>query len=189
MDNYTEKLKKAGLLIPELIPEVKIENAKKTFMDALMYFLSLQKKEMTYFDEYDKIVDWLSDNKNKGLILMGSCGVGKSFISRFVLPAIMFEKKKIILRVYDKININIDDILTKKYAVLDDIGTEEVSNTFGNKRLALAEIVDEAEKKGNLLIISTNLNAEQIKEKYGLRVYDRLLAICDSVAFNSKSLR
>jgi len=189
MKNYIKKLKEVGLLVPELIPEVKIENAKEVFTNALKYFLSVENKEMVYLTDYERVIEWLSDNEKKGLMLVGNCGVGKSFITRYVIPAILYEKKKVIVRVYDDVNKSVDEILTKKYAVIDDIGTEEVSNSFGNKRLSFAEIVDNAEKKGNLLIITTNLSGTQLKEKYGLRVYDRLIKLTTSIAFNGKSLR
>ena len=189
MKNYLEKLKEVGLLVPKLIPQTNIDNSKGVFQDALDYFLSIENKTMTLLPEYNKICEWLTDNHNTGLMLIGNCGVGKTFITRYVIPAIFYEKKKVILRVYDDMNKNIDEIITKKYVVLDDVGTEEVSNSFGNKRLAFAEIVDNAEKNGNMLIITTNLSGDQLKEKYGLRVYDRLLKITTSIVFNQKSLR
>ncbi len=66
---------------------------------------------------------------------------------------------------------------------LDDIGTEEVSNVYGNKRLAFAEIMDSAEKYGKLVIVSSNLTVAEIKKRYGDRVLDRVVATTKRVLF------
>jgi DNA replication protein DnaC len=86
-------------------------------------------------------------------------------------------------------NNEIDVILSKHLISLDDIGTEEVSVKYGNRRQAFAEIVDAAEKYGKLLVISTNLDKTAIVEKYGERVFDRLVAVTKRVEFKGKSLR
>ena len=64
---------------------------------------------------------------------------------------------------------------------MDDIGTENLSVKYGEKRLAFAELTDEAEKKGKLLILTTNLSIDELREKYGERTVDRLRAITKTV--------
>lgn len=51
------------------------------------------------------------------------------------------------------------------------------------------EIVDRAEQKENILIITTNLQPDLIEKKYGIRTRDRLRAICTPVLFKGESLR
>ena len=72
---------------------------------------------------------------------------------------------------------------------IDDIGTEDVSNIYGNKRVPFAELVDIAERDGKLLIFSTNLDDEHLKAKYGDRVVDRLHAIVRKITITGKSNR
>jgi len=79
--------------------------------------------------------------------------------------------------------------LTKKICSIDDIGTEEIRIEYGNKRELFFEIVDNAEKNSNLLIITTNLTGEEIKQRYGLRVYERLLSITKRIIIKGKSER
>ena len=55
--------------------------------------------------------------------------------------------------------------------------------------MAFAEIVDQAEKKGKLLIISTNLNKDKLIEMYGERVFDRLCKLTKRILFTGKSMR
>lgn len=64
-----------------------------------------------------------------------------------------------------------------------------MSVKYGEKRLSFAELVDEAEKKGKLLIISTNLSLSELQQKYGERTVDRLRAITTPVVFKGDSLR
>ena len=37
-------------------------------------------------DDYDQVAQWLTDNKGKGLMLIGDCGRGKSMITTEILP-------------------------------------------------------------------------------------------------------
>ena len=44
-------------------------------------------------------------------------------------------------------------------------------------------------KKGKLLILTTNLSIDELREKYGERTVDRLRAITKTVLFTGESLR
>lgn len=55
--------------------------------------------------------------------------------------------------------------------------------------MVFSEVVDNIEKRGLLLIASSNFTIEEIKTKYGLRTYDRLKAYMDLVVIKEKSLR
>lgn len=86
-------------------------------------------------------------------------------------------------------NKNIDEVLKKPIISLDDIGTEEISVHFGEKRMAFAEIIDSAEKHNKLVIVSTNYNGSKLRELYGDRIIDRIKSITFSVLFSGDSLR
>jgi len=86
-------------------------------------------------------------------------------------------------------NANLDEVKKKHIIYVDDIGTENLSIKYGEKRLAFAELADEAEKKGKLLILTTNLTIDELKEKYGERTIDRLRAITKTILFSGASLR
>lgn len=86
-------------------------------------------------------------------------------------------------------NTDIDDVMKKHIVYIDDIGTEGVSVRYGERRMAFPELVDDAEKKGKLLIVTSNLTTDELKEKYGERTLDRLKAISKLVLFKGKSLR
>ena len=88
-----------------------------------------------------------------------------------------------------ELNKNPDLIMSKHIIYVDDVGTEEVSNIYGNKRLVFAELVDAAEKNGKLLLFSTNLDDRAFAEKYGDRTIDRLHAIVRKINIQGKSNR
>ena len=144
-----------------------------------------------WLSEYDKVTEWLSDNRGRGLFLFGNCGQGKSMLCRYVLPAILLSYCHKVVSVFDtqQMNAQLDHVLSRHIISLDDIGTEEVINVFGNKRMAFAEIMDAAEKDGKLLIISSNLSVKELQERYGERTLDRIRATTTRILFNGKSFR
>lgn len=86
-------------------------------------------------------------------------------------------------------NADIDEVKSNHLIYIDDVGTENVSIKYGERRLAFPEVVDEAEKRGKLLIITTNLSLGELAQKYGERTMDRLVAITKRVKFVGESLR
>jgi len=166
---------------------IKIPDARNEIWNGLKYYI----KDAQWLPEYDEIANWCEDNQGRGLLLMGNCGLGKSLICGRILPVLLNSccHKVIYQANAQQLNTDIDSVLQKHIIYLDDIGTESMAVKFGEKRLAFAELVDEAEKKGKLLIITTNLSTDEISAKYGIRVLDRLHAITKSVLIVGKSLR
>ena len=81
------------------------------------------------------------------------------------------------------------EVLSRHLVYIDDVGTEDVSNIYGNKRIPFLELCDQAEAEGNLLIFSSNLTVPELSAKYGERTIDRLRATTSIVSFNGPSLR
>lgn len=186
-----QEMQTYGMVLPVKRVYVRIQNAKEILSNAMNYFIGLEGKKAIWLSAYDEVAGWLTDNRGKGLFLSGNCGMGKSILCRYVIPAILLKYCNKVVFVFDVQNINkdIDHVLSKHLITLDDIGTEEISVKFGEKRMAFAEIIDAAEKFGKLLIVSTNLSGNQIKERYGDRIVDRIHSTMTQVMFNGKSLR
>ena len=190
-DYFANKMKNYGLPVPEEKIYIKIPNARAIFENSFRYFLSKENKELVWFPEYEEVVKWIEDNDGRGLLLYGDCGRGKSMISRYVIPSILFayKNKVICIKTAQEMNIVLDDVLEKKLISLDDIGTEDILNKFGNKRLALAEIMDAVERKSKLIIISTNLSGREIEQRYGTRTMERIISTTKRIEFKGDSLR
>lgn len=169
---------------------IHIDNAKLLLCNGLKYYCG---EGAVWQPEYEEVAEWLTDNKGRGLWLCGECGRGKTLIGAKILPVLFnfyhFPRK--IISLYDAKDMNnvYNDIVKKHIIYIDDVGKESVEVNYGNRNLRFPDIVDEAEKKGKLLMFSTNLSQEKMVEKYGERTVDRLRAITKKIVFRGKSLR
>ena len=183
-----ERLLKIGSIrLPDRV-FIAVDDARDIMMRGLRHFLG---DGAQWLPEYDKVADWLADNKGLGLFCYGHCGRGKTVLTARVIPAILhyWAGKVVFCYTADEIGKNLDKIKNYPLVCIDDVGTEGVMNTYGNKTYALPVIVDAAERDGHLLILSSNLGLDEIKAKYGERTMDRLREICTPVLFRGDSLR
>lgn len=145
-----------------------------------------------WLPEYDNIADWLSDNKGKGLLCMGNCGRGKTVICRDILSVVFKYYLKIPYFYYEPYDLGhkIDDIRSfGKNIIIDDIGLENEAVIYGERHNSFSEVVDIAEKRGIMLILTTNMTPDEMKTKYGMRTMDRLRLLTRPVLFNGESMR
>ena len=187
---------------------IQIPDAKEHLLGGLRYFVG---EKAQWLPCYDEIADWLTDNQGKGLLCVGEWGVGKTLICCKILPIIIRTYARKVMPAYPAIDINSHarEVMSCKLAVIDDIGTEPEAVDFGEKHLFFSEIVANAERKSNLLVITTNLRINVNRSKdgseiinqntgkpypsieaiYGMRTLDRLKAITKMVVFRGKSFR
>lgn len=173
--------------------QISIPNAEKRLRGGLQYVVNMKSGCNAEWNErnYRPIVDWMTDNKGKGLLMFGGCGLGKSVIGMYILPLIIKDVHHKVVNIFNaqELNQRIDEILKLHIIYIDDIGTEDNLNSYGNKRMPFAELCDAAEKKGKLLILTTNLSIDELTTRYGDRVVDRLIATTKAVPFTGGSLR
>ena len=167
---------------------ISVPDAKAALWKGIQFFTG---NAASWQDEYNDVANWLTDNKGRGLLCIGNCGRGKTLLCGRIIPVLLNHYCHKIVSCYDaqQLNANLDAVKQKHIIYVDDIGTEFLSVKYGEKRLSFAELVDEAEKKGKLLIISTNLSLSELQQKYGERTVDRLRAITTPVVFKGGSLR
>jgi DNA replication protein DnaC len=167
----------------------KIINAKETFIYVYKILLEkIEKRKFVFIPEYEQIINWLSDNNGKGLTLLGASGRGKSYIIRRVMPVIFrynFNKNIKVISAYD---ITLDTKFPKIVAI-DDIGTESLINNYGIKINKISEIIDKSEAEGKLILLSGNISPNDIINKYGEPIYDRLLNTTKIIKFSGQSFR
>ena len=149
--------------------------------------------KVEWLADYDQIVNWLTDNKGKGLLLIGPPGVGKSEICMKVIPLIFRMALHKVFSRYQATELcneaTYRTSLRQRFIAIDDFGIEGTFYDYGNPHIVFSEIVDGIEKRGTLLIATTNLTMDEIKAKYGLRTFDRLRANMHIVVILEKSLR
>ena len=170
------------------------DEAKDLFNRGMRYYIGEGYK---YIDDYAQVIEWLKDNGKKGLLLTGNNGVGKSVIACALIPTLMFHYLTESPHVYPAYRLSdiyrnqttMWDLIDNRPIVIDDLGTEHYYFEYGEKRDLFAELVDQAEKDKRLMIITTNLTTDQIKERYGMRTYDRLRALTKVVCLTGESMR
>lgn len=184
-----------GVQLPSTV-SVKILNAEERLRGGLDYFVNVFSRGATpkaSWDEhnYRPVVDWMTDNQGRGLLMIGNCGLGKSLIGKYILPLLIRDSCRKVVNVFNaqELNTKPDEILSYHIIYIDDIGTENVSNIYGNKRIPFMELCDAVEQKGKLLMCSTNLTLDELAEKYGERTIDRLRATTKVIPFIGDSLR
>ena len=144
--------------------QIKIPDAQRQLANGLKFFCG---DKARWNSGYDKIASWLSDNKTKGLMLVGDCGLGKSLIGMRIIPLLLshYCQRVVTVCTVAELNKAPDEIMAHHIIYVDDVGTEDISNNYGNRRIPFAELVDAAERNGKLLMFSTNLNDTLIEQK------------------------
>lgn len=180
------KLSDFGYRVPNRV-YINIKNARERLGKGLRYFCGNNAK---WLPEYEEVAEWLSDNHGKGLLLVGDCGRGKTLITTMIIP-VLFQDIQRVVNIYDApdLNTKTKDIFEKHIIVIDDLGTESVQVNFGERRIVFADLIDQAEKKGKLLIVTTNDSSNELRDKYGVKTIDRFFSCCKIIKFSGESLR
>jgi len=190
MRTIEDTFKQADFLKPKVYNRYKLgtkEELKEDFVKAFKYYdRTIDKYE--HLPAYDEIIDWLVDTRGRGLMLMGECGLGKSTILNFVIPAIFRTKTNKVLRSIPAKELAVVERNVAPFIVIDDLGTESIKNDYGTKIDAVADAISYAEDSSKTLLITTNLSPKSLKERYDERTLDRLRK-CKVVIIKGNSFR
>jgi len=190
MRTIEDTFKQADFLKPKVYNRYKLgskEELKEMFIKAFKYYdRTIDKYE--HLLAYDEIIDWLVDTRGRGLMLMGECGLGKSTILNFVIPAIFRTKTNKVLRSIPAKELAAVDKNVAPFIIIDDLGTESIKNDYGTKIDAVADAISYAEDSSKTLLITTNLSPQGLKTRYDERTLDRLRK-CKVVIIKGKSFR
>ena len=190
MRTIEDTFKQADFLKPKVYNRYKLgtkEELKEMFIKAFKYYdRTIDKYE--HLSAYDEIIDWMVDTRGRGLMLMGECGLGKSTILNFVIPAIFRTKTNKVLRSIPAKELAAVERNVAPFIIIDDLGTESIKNDYGTKIDAVADAISYAEDSSKTLLITTNLSPNSLKERYDERTLDRLRK-CKVVIIKGKSFR
>ncbi len=190
MRTIEDTFKNADFLQPKVFNRYKLgerEEIKEMFIKSFEYYDRTVEK-YKHLPAYDEIIDWMVDTKGRGLMLMGECGLGKSTILNFVIPAIFRTRTNKILRSVPAKELGAVDRNKAPFIIIDDLGTESIKNDYGTKIDAVADAISYAEDSSKTLLITTNLTPKALKERYDERTLDRLRK-CKVVIIKGKSFR
>ena len=190
MRKIEDTFKDADYLQPKKFNRFKLgekEEIKDMFIKAFKFY----DKTIDIYEHlptYDLIIDWLCDNKGRGLMLMGKCGLGKSTILNYVIPAIFRTKTNKVLRSIPAKEIGAIEKNDSLFIIIDDLGTESIKNDYGTKIDGVCDAISYAEDASKTLLITTNLDGDALKLRYDKRTIDRLRK-CKVVVIKGKSFR
>lgn len=156
---------------------------------------------------------WLIDpHATPGLMLCGLYGNGKTTLAKAISALIAYltehEKgyssrqtmrlitAKNICRLCaasEKFKEQYDDynsLFNEPMMIIDDLGEEprEIM-VYGMIHTPIIDIISERYAKQRMTIVTTNLETDDLKEKYGSRIYDRLEEMITSIVFENESYR
>lgn len=133
-------------------------------------------------------VEHFADNK-RNLLLTGSTGVGKTFLSNCIAGALMEQGYTVLylsafrlFEIFEHYRFGNNDesrqavrdfdmILDCDLLIIDDLGTE-IGNTYTVSQLFIC--MEERLLRAKPVVISTNLNMDQIRARYSERIASRL---------------
>lgn len=150
---------------------------------------------------------WLLNSPKWGVMLMGSVGNGKTTLLNATIKLLETAYSNSRTESGLKMAVTISNTTAKELtntarkgqefynpaiAVcgIDDMGEEpkEVMS-YGNPVTPIIDIIEERYAKRQITIITTNLDADGIKNKYGARVADRLREMMQIITFTNASYR
>lgn len=162
-------------------------------------------KLLIYAIKDENLAYRLNINLNKGILLSGKIGCGKTSIMHLLKPFVYTKydyKIKTCREVSYEFAKNGYEALqpyTQKSHLqyrltgycFDDLGAEQQIKHFGNDCNVMAEILisryEEYILNGSITHITTNLSATEIENLYGNRLRSRMRSMFNVVAFDSKT--
>lgn len=153
-----------------------------------------------------KAAKWIDGTHKPGLLIYGAaCGTGKTtlanamcdFIDCHFYAQYSSERKSVtkvtateLVKIYTEYPNDYKKILNTRMLFIDDIGTEPVNiKIYGNEYSPVTELLYGRYDSQKMTIATSNLSEEQIKQRYGERINDRLREMFDKMYFQGKSYR
>lgn len=169
------------------------------------YVLDQNKEVLNQLLYYFNSDETFSGDFNKGIMLRGNVGSGKSCFMRIFqlmnLKPLIYKPCKDVaaeyseggfkeIRKYGKGSIRFfgerKELVTFCF---DDLGTEYNSKFYGNESNVMADIIHERyelfKTEGLLTHFTTNLTRTETKEKYGDRILSRLEEMCNFITLGN----
>ena len=157
-------------------------------------------------ERISKAAKWLSGEYKPGLLLYGAaCGTGKTTLANAMCNLVnyLFDScysgdRKTVYRVsainlvkfYSESPERYKNLVNQELLFIDDIGTEPVNvKIYGNEFSPVTELLYQRYDRQSWTIVTSNLSDQQLLERYGERINDRLIETFEKIHFQGKSYR
>lgn len=150
---------------------------------------------------------WLTDPKGKpGLMLCGLCGNGKTTLARAIQrfieritelecgfnkgKTVKFMKAKEICRLMRTNYKAYEKLFSEPMLIIDELGEEPKEiMTYGMIDTPMIDLISERYDQRLFTIVTTNLDTDELRAKYGERITDRFTETLSSIIFENDSYR
>jgi hypothetical protein len=133
-------------------------------------------------------------SKNKGILLIGSIGVGKTLTMKIIQrmqprgEKLRFTSCQYVVDAYDNEGESgTDDYKTTRVYLFDDIGEENRGKHYGKDVEVMEKIImaryNLYQSSGVKTYFTTNNSPDQLKDRYGERAFDRLKEMCSFISW------
>lgn len=148
---------------------------------------------------YNKMQVWCQNKENRiqNIVICGNTGVGKTFLLECMLSELLKENKSAIFTTafnlnqsllkyhttFDNTKANyLDPYLLCDTLLIDDLGTEPILKNVTIEYLLA--IINQRVIEGKNTVISTNLDLGNLLDRYGERIFSRLIDKRHSITVN-----
>lgn len=135
------------------------------------------------------------DTRKDSLLLYGTVGCGKSFLSGCVAKELMDKGASVVYfsasQFFNTLHANTlynneEELYNNDLVLIDDLGAE-LTNSFVTT--ALFSFLNERILRGKATIISTNLNLAELRERYGERISSRIVRNFKTLKLSGPDIR
>ena len=192
---------------------LQLEEKMRLIKTAFKQIVGEKFKETKEWQDTARMIElWISkkDKEKNWLFMIGSCGMGKTVWAKAIQKAynstqdrkiVYHNEKNKMLRFLSTLelvqgacgNEDIYQLFRYPRLIIDDIGIEPADiYIYGTKRNIVMEFLSYRYEKNLTTIITSNLklkNPNQIIERYGERIYDRLRGKSILIGFTGESFR
>lgn len=143
-------------------------------------------------DRIDQVASWLHDSPKHGLLLRGTLGNGKTTMLKAVSSLFGCRATRVnAKRVYDMFRrTESAEYYPETLLLIDDLGAEpERCMIYGVEYHPLSDIMLYRYEHNLTTVIATNLSFDEIRARYGDRVYDRMIETFDAIMYDTPSYR
>ena len=157
-------------------------------------------------ERLQKAAKWLSGKYKPGLLLYGaSCGTGKTTLANamcnlvnYLFSSCFSSERKVMYRVtaidlvkfYSESPDRYKNLVNQELLFIDDIGTEPASvKIYGNEFSPVTELLYTRYDRQSWTLVTSNLSEDQLRERYGTRIDDRMREVFERIHFQGKSYR
>lgn len=160
--------------------------------------LEVEKRECTFVldehteDKIGRVTRWLFNSNKSGLLLMGTLGNGKSTMLKAIRD-IFYPYSTIgdAQDIFDYFKLEQGmRFWNEKLLLIDDLGVEPLRClNYGEEYHPISRILLHRYNCQQTTIIATNLGLNEIQERYGDRVVDRMFETYEVIKYDRESYR